>query len=712
MKPTINSYIYIYDNAFNTALPTKRIKLTRRYVKREPWMTQGLLNASVNKSKLLRTKIRKPTENNINKYKDFCKMFNKLKKLIKSKYYTDIFAMNVSNVKRTWQILREVLNRQPNHNKQNEIFVIGNIETNNKKDIANGFNTFFASIGKTISDQITQPQKVYSEFLYGNYPVNFFLQPTYQEELMKVAKNLKTKSSQGFDNLSTFIIQKTLKEVAAPLTHIFNQSFLMGVFPDQMKIAKIVPVFKAGNKKILNNYRPISILPAFSKILEKLVSIRLIHFLESQNILYEHQYGFRQNYSTIHPILHLLNDISTANDNKSKDITLAIFLDMSKAFDTISHDILIHKLEHYGIRGICKDWFASYLTNRSQYTEINGHKSTYLNISTGVPQGSILGPILFLIYVNDINNSSNLNILCFADDTTAYKSGPNIKDLISDVNIQLQLLYTWLSCNKLSLNINKTSYTIFRPHSNTHINIRNSLHINHEAIKSSEESTKAGAAKFLGVYIDNHLTFSQHIDQLCTSLSKSIFAINRVKYLLPYAALRSLYFCLIHSRLQYAIEAWGNSNSLHKLQRVQKRAIRVINNKKFRHHTDPLFKRNNILKVSDLYKLHVFSFMHDLVNNKLPGSFDEFIPMTNKSNYDITTRQSNRLYLTRPRTTFSSKLPNHNFAKIWNEFDITYQQYKPKDKAKKRIRKQFIHSYLSIVCCHNPMCNECNTNHI
>ena len=142
---------------------------------------------------------------------------------------------------------------------------------------------------------------------------------------MKVAKYLKTKSSQGFDNLSTFIIQKTLKEVAAPLTHIFNQSFLMVVFSDQMKIGNIVPVFKAGSKKILNNYRPISILPAFSKILEKLVSIRLIHFLESQNILYKHQYGFRQNYSTIHPILHLLNDISTANDNNSKDITLAIF---------------------------------------------------------------------------------------------------------------------------------------------------------------------------------------------------------------------------------------------------------------------------------------------------------------------------------------------------------------------------------------------------
>ena len=705
-----NKFICVYDNAFNIALPTKRIKLLRKYIKREPWMTQGLLNSSLNKSQLLRIKIKKPTENNIKKYKYFCKMFTKLKRLTKSKYYTDIFYMNISNVKRTWQILREVLNRQPNHNKQNELFVIGNSETNNKQDIANGFNTFFANIGKTINDKIIQPPEVYSDFLNGNYPINCFFQPTHEEEVIKVAQNLKTKTSQGFDNLSTCIIQKTMKEVAAPLTHIFNQSFLLGVVPDQMKIAKIVPVFKAGNKKILNNYRPISILPAFSKILEKLASIRLINFLESQDILYKHQYGFRQHYSTIHPILHLLNDISNANDNKSKDITLAIFLDMSKAFDTISHDILIRKLEHYGIRGTCKDWFASYLTNRFQYTEIHGEQSTYLNINTGVPQGSILGPILFLIYVNDIKNCSNLNILCFADDTTAYKSGPNIEDLITDVNIQLELLYTWLCCNKLSLNINKTSYTIFKPQSNAHHNLNNNLLINHEAIKSSEESTKAGTAKFLGIYIDKHLTWSQHIDQLCTSISKSVFAINRVKYILPYAALRSLYFSLIQSRLQYGIEAWGNSNSMHKLLRVQKRAIRVINNTKYRHHTDPLFKRNNIVKVSDLYQLQVFSFMYDLVNNKLPGSFDDFIPITNESNYVITTRQCNRLYMTRPRTTFSSNLPNHNFANIWNEFDQIYKKCQPKNKAKKLLRKQFINSYLNTVRCYNPMCDECNNN--
>ena len=182
-----NKFICEYENAFNIALPTKIIKLLRKYIKREPWMTQGLLNSSLNKSKLLRTKIKKPTEDNIYKYKYFCKMFTKLKRLAKSKYYTDLFYMNISNVKRTWQILREVLNKQPNHNKQNELFVIGNIETNNKQDIANGFNTFFANIGKTINDQIIQPPEVYSDFLNGNYPVNCFFQPTHEEEVIKVA---------------------------------------------------------------------------------------------------------------------------------------------------------------------------------------------------------------------------------------------------------------------------------------------------------------------------------------------------------------------------------------------------------------------------------------------------------------------------------------------------------------------------------------------
>ena len=215
-------------------------------------------------------------------------------------------------------------------------------------------------------------------------------------------QNLKSSTSEGFDNISMKIIKTTVHHVAMPLAHIFNQSFLTGTVPDNMKIAKIVPIFKSANKKMLNNYRPISILPAFSKLLEKLVCNRLVNFLETHDLLYKHQYGFRQNHTTAHPILQLLKDISNANDKNSKDVTLAVFLDLSKAFDTINHKILINKLEHYGIRGICKNWFANYLCNRTQYTDIDGFQSSRMLISTGVPQGSILGPVLFLVYINDI----------------------------------------------------------------------------------------------------------------------------------------------------------------------------------------------------------------------------------------------------------------------------------------------------------------------
>ena len=706
-----DALIDVYKHSYDVAFPIKRIKLTRKYVKREQWITQGILNSSINKIKLLRNKTRNPSVRNVTKYKEYCKLFNKIKRMAKNRYYTEVFAQNVNNIKRTWQLLRDAINIKSCQSAPAEAFIVGDKEITNKQDIANSFNTFFSNIGSKISEGVPKPLNNFSAYLKDNHPGSFFMGPTNPEEIISVVKALKTSFSRGFDNISMQTAKSTIHHIVAPLVHIFNRSFLTGVVPDNMKIAKILPIFKTGNKKILNNYRPISILPVFSKLLEKLVCNRLVQFLETHNLLFKHQYGFRKNHSTIQPILQLLKDISNANDKNTKDVTLAIFLDLSKAFDTISHNILIHKLDYYGIRGVCNNWFANYLSNRKQYTEINEHKSALVNITTGVPQGSILGPILFLIYINDIHKSSNLKLLCFADDTTAYQSGHNTKDLITDANAQLKQLYDWLCCNKLSLNVKKTYYTIFRPPSNVQIDINAQLCINNEPIKLVGETDDSEAVKFLGIYIDKHLSWHQHVKYVCSSVSKYNYLINRAKHFLPHSALKSLYFGLIQSRLQYGIEVWGNSNHVQKIFVVQKRAIRIINNKAYyRYHTDPLFKSNQILKISNLYNLRVSLFMHDLTRHKLPGSFDDYIKMGNETNYTITTRQHQLIYKSRPRTKFSSRLPIHQFTNIWNQLDDYLQRCNSKIKLKHELRKCYLDSYQMSVRCHNIRCEQCFPN--
>ena len=330
-----------------------------------------------------------------------------------------------------------------------------------------------------------------------------------------------------------------------------------------------------------------------------------------------------------------------------------------------------------------------------------------MHISTGVPQGSILGPVLFLGYINDIYKCSTINLLCFADDTTAYMSGPNVKDLTAEVNVQLNKLYDWLCCNKLSLNVNKTYYTLFRPPSNVHVDISNTLFINNKPIQMVGETNEQESIKFLGIYLDKHLTFKKHINFLCSSMSRCIFAINRVKHILPLKALKSLYFALIQSRLQYCIAVWGNSNHVQKLLLIQKRAIRIINNKTYRHHTDPLFKANQILKITDLYKYHVSSFMYDFTHHFLPGSFERYIVVDTGNKYTITTRHHHHIFKTRPRTTFSSKLPNHNFVNIWNELDENLKSCSSKVIFKLLLRKRYTALYLSHVHCLNTSCLEC-----
>ena len=337
------------------------------------------------------------------------------------------------------------------------------------------------------------------------------------------------------------------------LSHIFNLSLSTGRFIDEFKMAKVFPVFKKGDPHVLNNYRPISLLSSMSKILEKIMYRRLNGFLYHHNFFYDFQFGFRKKYSTSDAITCMIDKITRAFDRK--ELTLAFFLDLSKAFDSINHSILLQKLNHFGIRGNALSWFDSYLNGRTQKVVLSGVVSSNTNkISMGVPQGSILGPLLFLIFVNDFHNSlSHSNAIMYADDTSLYISDKT-KNLVKKGNEELARVDDWLVANKLTLNISKTNFILFRPPKCKEVQVNPIVSLRGKQIE------KVSSTKFLGVYVDEHLSWKIHMKHLLNKLRCSLGAVCRVKLLLNQDTLLQLYHSLINSHLLYCVQNWCYGN--------------------------------------------------------------------------------------------------------------------------------------------------------
>ena len=279
---------------------------------------------------------------------------------------------------------------------------------------------------------------------------------------------MESKSSTDASGINTKMLKFIKYQISKPLSHLFTLSVTTGVFPTKLKVSKTIPIFKAGERTSCDNYRPISLLSAISKILEKIVANSLVNHLEINKLLYENQYGFLRGRSTVHNITKLTNRIS--HDLNEKKFVIGVFLDIKQAFDSVSHKILLDKLENLGITDTVLKWFTSYLSDRKQFTEIDGSKSSNQIIDISVLQGSILGPILFLCFINDLNLSTELLTLLFADDTAIVDSDSDINILINRVNCELQKVANWFRANQLAVNVNKTKYIIFRP-KGTKINI-------------------------------------------------------------------------------------------------------------------------------------------------------------------------------------------------------------------------------------------------
>ena len=294
---------------------------------------------------------------------------------------------------------------------------------------------------------------------------------------------MKNKTSCGPDGISSKLLKLIMPQILTPLCHLFNLSFQTGYIPIQLKTAKVIPIFKSGDKNSYNNYRPISLLNSFSKLLEKIVARQMLGFLNKNKTIYNHQYGFRKNHSTIHPVLQFVDKILEALNKPVPEYSLGIFLDLKKAFDTVNFDILLSKLDHYGFRGVSNLWFKNYLTSRKQYVCINGESSSVNQLFCGVPQGSVLGPLLFLIFINDLPNCTSFFTLLFADDTTFQIKNQNLAALFNTANIELDKASAWFSANKLTLNVSKTKFILFR-NKKMHVNFENiNLKVGEEQIE-------------------------------------------------------------------------------------------------------------------------------------------------------------------------------------------------------------------------------------
>ena len=437
-----------------------------------------------------------------------------------------------------------------------------------------------------------------------------FLSPVQEKEVEAIIKSLKV-SSAGWDNVSACVVKKTYELVITPLSYVMNLSITKGIFPNELKVARVIPLFKSGDETSFSNYRPVSVLPLFSKILERLMYKRLLSFINKNKLLYNYQFGFRKDHSPNLALIYLVDKISNALEEG--DFVLGIFLDFSKAFDTVNHDILFEKLEFNGVRGTSLNWFKSYLSNRRQFVEYNGETSNSLEITCGVPQGSILGPLLFLLYINDLASvSSKIFSILFADDSNLFLIGKNPYKLIETMNLEIGKVTEWLRINKLSLNLKKTHFMLFKK-SQTRCALDTDLVI--DGIKIG----RVDKTKFLGVVIDPGLTFKSHILYIKGKIARGVGILNKCRKYLNESTLLTLYYSFVYPYFNYCNSIWGNTCQayLDPLVKLQKRAIRIICNVDRRSHTEPLFKKLCILNLSKLFvyctQLFMFKFHHSLM---------------------------------------------------------------------------------------------------
>lgn len=592
-------------------------------------------------------------------------------------YFGKRFEDSLNNSKQTWKCVNEVIYNGKKTTHQTTIYDSSDDFTS-KIESLNNLNIYFAEIGEKLTSNFKKTV-FYETPLNLNTPFKFKKVTT--GELSSTIQSLNNTSATGYDNIPTSMIKANSEFLNYTIKELINTSLITGIVPKDLKISKIIPIYKSGNKKDTSNYRPISILPNLDKILSKIINSQLMDYLIKHDLIHIRQYGFRLKSDPPTALFDIVSCIQKHRDNN--EIVILVFIDLKKAFDTVKRDILVNKLWHIGVRGTEYNWFKSYLTDRTQYMEIDGVRTNLQTVEEGVPQGGNLASTLFLVF---INNLANLDLIAtpylYADDIALVYNGISIDRLQDDIQRDMNLIEKWMDINRLTLNTSKTKYMTITSKNNLKLNIsyKNTL------------IEKVQTFKYLGVHFDNKLSWSTHLNFLIKKLSMIAGLFKKIGKVCPKRTLNSIYYALFNSHLIYGILVWScaSKSKINKIKIIQNRAIRNLFNIKKRESTKQMYKTLNIFPVNAIIKYTQSIHVHNILHSHIHSNSQTLLL---KCNHTYNTRRPNHLVLGRNKTTrMGLNSVIYRSIKTYNQLPEEFKDLS-KSKFKITVRKHVLNEF-------------------
>lgn len=678
-----NQFMYIFQPIYEKTCPLRLTK-QKRDDPRKPWITEAIIDMIKKRNLLYEQYLNSQDDADFAEFKRVRNKVNSMRRQAKKKYFEEKFSDSKGDTKATWQVINEFMGNQKSS--QSPCIDINGSYVSDKNVVANHFGQFYSQVGSSVQESVRCDRENFlsEEFVDSRGDtVEFQFEKCTSDEVIKIVKNIKSNSA-GIDGVNLRTFKAVLMYILPCILHIINLSMETGTFPEALKQAKVIPLYKGGARSDAGNWRPISILPLLSKILEKVIHRRLYDHLTKHSLLSDTQFGFRKGHSTSHAAIHLVDFVN--NCLVKGEIPLTVFFDFRKAFDTVDFKILLQRLECLGVKGVSLKWFESYLCGRSIKVMIDDAFSSPYQVSCGVPQGSVLGPLLYLVYVDSMRfYLPDCCLTSFADDTAVTFSSRCLDSLVLKVNCVLRYFHVFTSLSLLSVNVTKTNFIVYS-------RVGKPSDIDGRILFNNKPVVQVQEIRYLGFYIDCNFSWKRHSDVVATKVARGLGAIRRFKNFLPQRVLLLLYHALIHPYASYGCMLWASNFYVNfkRVQTLQNRAMRLIGGYvEGVNNTSACFNKLQVLNVGQLRDYQIGIFAYQCWNDVSPEVFRDYFN-DNRSLHHYETRHASDFIVPNRSGTRAGFHTRFSGPNVWNSIPESIRAAEHLGLFKNKLKKYLL----------------------